>query len=119
MRKVLIHLSILPISLVPLLSYAACSDAGNFGLCNPINVDSISDLIYIVARVVRYIAIPFVIIAIMYSGWLFIGFSAGLPNYTIKGAKDSLWYTVLGAFILLSAELIALAMKNTIESLTN
>jgi hypothetical protein len=80
-------------------------------------VDSISDLIYIVARVVRYIAIPFVIIAIMYSGFAFV-MAGQMKGWDLTYAKSTLWYTVIGAFVLLSAELIALTMKNTIESLT-
>jgi hypothetical protein len=92
--------------------------AADFGLQNPIKVNSISELILIVARVVRYIAIPFVVIAIMYSGWLYIWEAYQSNAKNIQKAHDSLKYTIIGVFILLSAELIALVMRNTIEGLT-
>lgn len=114
-RKISTHIIISTVLLLPLLV-----SAQGIGLQNPIKVNSISELILIVTRVVRYIAIPFVVLAIMWSGWLYIqnevlGGGAGGR----KKANDSLWYTVIGAFILLSAELIALVMRNTIEGLTN
>lgn len=113
MKKIFIHLSVFTILSLPVLVFAE-----DFGLKNPINVNSISDLILIVARVVRYIAIPFVVIAIMYSGYLYIASQVKMTGVGIADAHKSLKYTIIGAFILLSAELVALVMKNTIESLT-
>ena len=110
MKKVLSHIFACTFLVLPLLTFA------DIGLQNPIKVNSISELILIVTRVARYIAIPFVIIAIMYSGWLFVWGSA--TGKGIAEAKSSLKYSVIGAFILLSAELIALVMRNTIDSLT-
>lgn len=110
MKKVLMHIFISTSLSLPFFANA------DIGLQNPIKVNSISELILIVTRVARYIAIPFVIIAIMYSGWLFVWGSA--TGKGIKEAKESLKYSVIGAFILLSAELIALVMRNTIETLT-
>jgi hypothetical protein len=114
MKKILSHILAFTILSLPLFTYAAV------GLQNPLKgVNSISELILIVTRVVRYIAIPFVVLAIMYSGWLFIWNEAmdkGAGGRT--KAKEALWYTVIGAFILLSAELIALVLRNTINSAT-
>ncbi len=114
MKKILSHILAFTILSLPLFAQAAV------GLQNPLKgVNSISELILIVTRVVRYIAIPFVVLAIMYSGWLYVwGSVKGGGAGEIKKAHDALWYTVIGAFILLSAELIALVMRNTIDSLT-
>ncbi len=113
MKKTLTHLIIGTFLTLPLLVSAA-----DIGLKNPIGVDSISGLILIVTRVVRYIAIPFLVIAIMWAGFLFIMGNFQSSPYKIADAKNVLFYTIIGAFILLSAELIGLVMKNTIEGLT-
>lgn len=114
MKKILTHLCIATFLFSPVFVLAQ-----GIGLQNPIKVNSISELILIVTRVVRYIAIPFVVIAIMYSGWLYIyGAAMGGGPGAITKAHQAIKYTIIGAFILLSAELIALVMRNTIESLT-
>jgi hypothetical protein len=92
--------------------------AQGIGLQNPINVNSISDLILIVTRVIRYIAIPFVVIMIMYSGYLYIAADyKSLGGSGIAEANKTLKTTLIGAFILLSSELIALVIRNTINGL--
>lgn len=113
MKKVFSHLFASFVLFLPALVFAQ-----NIGLQNPIKVNSISELILIVTRVVRYIAIPFVVLAIMYSGWLYIWGSVKGSGGDINKAHNAIWWTVIGAFVLLSAELIAQVMKNTIESVT-
>jgi len=113
MKKILIHLSIFALIIVPTFAIAQ-----SVGLKNPVKVNSISELILIVVRVVRYIAIPFVVIAIMFSGYLFISGYAFSKTPDISKAKKTLVYTIIGTFIILSAELVALVMKNTIEGLS-
>jgi hypothetical protein len=54
----------------------------------------------------------------MYSGWLYIWGSVKGSGGDINKAHNAIWWTVIGAFVLLSAELIAQVMKNTIESVT-
>lgn len=117
-KKILTHILVSGIILTPVILFAQGSTA-DIGLKNPVKVNSISDLILIVTRVVRYIAIPFIVVAIMWAGFLFI-LNAVAPSTSGKmNAKSVLLYTVIGAFILLSSELIALVMRNTIEGLTN
>jgi hypothetical protein len=90
--------------------------AQGIGLQNPINVNSISDLILIVTRVIRYIAIPFVVIMIMYAGFDYIwaSYSGSVSNKQ----HERLQWIIIGAFILLSSELIALVIRNTLNGLT-
>ena len=118
MKKILTHVAVAGIILAPVIIFAQGSSA-DIGLKNPVKVNSISELILIVTRVIRYIAIPFIVVAIMYAGFLFIWGQVTAKADGIKNAKTVLLYTVIGAFILLSSELIALVMKNTIEGLTN
>lgn len=117
MKKILIHIGAASIVLLPVLVFA--QGTRDIGLQNPVKVNSISELILIVTRVIRYIAIPFVVIAIMYAGFLYIWNSVFPNSKTKTNANSVLLYTIIGAFILLSSELIALVMKNTIEGLTN
>ncbi len=112
-QKISTHFFIALILCLPLFAYAQ-----NIGIQNPIKVNSISGLILIVTRVVRYVAIPFIVIMIMYSGFLYILPTGWNKPSDHNKANTTLWYTIIGAFILLSSELIALVMKNTIEGLT-
>jgi hypothetical protein len=109
-KKFLIHASIVSILLVPVILSAEA-----IGLKNPIGVDSISGLIRIVVKVIRYIAIPFVVIMIMYAGWLYIW--AGAKGESIADATKALQWTVIGAFVILSAEMIAYVIENTLKSI--
>ncbi len=114
MKKITTHLLATAIISLPFMASAA------IGLQNPLTgVDSISDLMLIVARVVRYISIPFIIIMIMWAGFQYIWASrvAGSSG-GIKDANTQLRWTIIGAFVLLSAELIALVLRNTINSAT-
>jgi hypothetical protein len=112
MNKIFTHIFLATVFSLPLLVSA------DIGLQNPVKVNSISELILIVTRVVRYIAIPFVVIAIMYSGWMYIYAGYTKNSADLSKAHNTIKYTIIGAFILLSAELIALVMRNTIETLS-
>ncbi len=117
MKKFLINLFVFTIILSPVILFA--EGTANVGLKNPIGLTSISQLILIVVRVVRYILIPFVVIAIMYAGWLFLTANLSGIGKGMAEAKKALWSALIGGFIILSAELIAQVMSNTITTLTN
>ena len=117
MKKVLINSFVFLIIISPTFLLAAST--GDIGLKNPIGVTSISELILIVVRVVRYILIPFVVIAIMYAGWQYIWASYQGKGSNMSEANKTLKYILIGAFIILSAELIAEVISNTIKTLTN
>lgn len=99
--------------LFPLIAFGQ-----RFGLENPIEVNSITELIAIVVKVIRYIAIPFVVIMIMYAGFLFLYnavMEKGGDNQ--KDAKNVLFWVVIGAFVVLSAEMIAWVIDGTLKGL--
>ena len=109
----IIGIFFLPILLIPVLSLAQ-----PIGLENPIGVDSISGLIRIVVKVIRYVAIPFVVIMIMYVGFLYLWNSLGSGGGDkMKEVHSKLWWVIVGCFVILSAELIATVMENTIKTL--
>jgi hypothetical protein len=85
--------------------------AQNIGIKNPIEIDTIGDLVTSIVRAVRYLILPFIVLAIMYSGWLYIaaqGNSKGLTK-----ANNALKWTLIGSLIVLSAELISAIITNT------
>jgi len=111
MKKILSHTILFSLISLPLLASAQA-----FGLQNPIGVNSISELIVIVVKVIRYIAIPFVVIMIMYAGWLYLWEGAKGNAKGLEISKNQLFYIIIGAFIILSAEMIALVISNTLNS---
>lgn len=100
--------------LFSLLSLPVLVSAQAFGLQNPIGVNSISELIVIVVKVIRYIAIPFVVIMIMYAGFQYL-LARGNTDKVNKAHGMLLWI-VVGSFVILSAEMIALVISNTLNS---
>lgn len=103
--KILTHLGVAALLLLPTIALAQ-SGGGYIGIKNPAtSVNSISDIITAVVRVVRMVAIPFVVLAIIYSGWLFIA-AQGNPD-KLKSARGVFLWTLIGTLVVLSAELIA------------
>jgi hypothetical protein len=94
-----------------IVALPAVTLAQNIGIKNPAtSIDSISGIVEAVVRIVRTIAIPFIVIMIMYTGWLFIA-AQGNPD-KLKGARTAFLWTMVGTMIVLSAELIASLIKN-------
>lgn len=82
---------------------------------NPINAETIDQLIKEVLQGVIKIAIPIIALAIIYSGFLFV--SARGNEEKLTKAKDALLYTCIGAAILLGAWALAQLISETILAL--
>lgn len=103
-NKIFSHLGAAALLLIPVITFA--QSGGYIGIKNPATgVNSISDIVTAVVRVVRMVAIPFVVLAIIYSGWLFIA-AQGNPD-KLKNARGVFMWTLIGTLVVLSAELIA------------
>jgi hypothetical protein len=99
------HVLAFAVCALPLVAFA------QVGIKNPATgINSISDIIAAVIKVVRLVAIPFVVLAIIYSGFLFVT-AQGRPDKLTK-ARGVLMWTLIGALIVLSSELIAGVLKN-------
>lgn len=91
-----------------------CDTSGK--ICNPIpKITSVPGLIHDILVGVLRIGIPFVALAIIYSGFLFV--AARGNSEKLNKAKDSLVYTVIGAAILLGSWGIAEMISNTMLAL--
>lgn len=82
---------------------------------NPIRFDNLGEFLVEVLGVVIVIALPIIVLAIIYAGFLFV--SAQGDESKIKSAKSIFTWTVIGGGIILGAQVIALAIQATVEAL--
>ncbi|MFA6301174.1 MAG: hypothetical protein WC609_02375 [Candidatus Paceibacterota bacterium] len=84
-------------------------------ICNPINANSIQDLISTILTGMIQVGLPIIALAIVYSGFLFV-FAMGNPE-KLKKAKEALLYTLIGGAVLLGSWAIAKMISGTIVGL--
>ncbi len=82
---------------------------------NPIDADTFKELVEAILKVVVTIGTPIAILAIIYSGFLFVS-AQGKPE-KLKDARIALLWTIVGVAVLLGAQLLATVIKGTIEGL--
>jgi hypothetical protein len=82
-------------------------------LQNPIEANSFQELINDIVFIAMLIGGPLVVLAFVYTGFLFV--KAQGNSTKLSEAKDALLYTVIGAFILLGAQVIASLVGGTVD----
>jgi hypothetical protein len=90
----------------------------NTGIRNPlgdVHINSIPDFIAEVIKTVLLLAIPVIVLAIIYAGFLFV--TAQGNSEKLGKAKKVLLYTLVGAAIILGSFVIANAIKGTVEDI--
>ncbi len=96
----------------PLLFASAECASGQF--CNPIKgANSIEELLAKIIDVAVIILMPLVVLAIIYSGFMFLiarGNKEGLEK-----AKTNFVWVVIGVAVLLGAKLISAILKSTVD----
>lgn len=84
-------------------------------LCNPIGgVDSVGDLIFKVINFVYSLSYAVIAVFLMISGFKFVmaqGSESGITD-----AKNTFKYTIIGAILLIGANVITQVIKNLIDS---
>jgi len=103
---------------VPFLFVYAQPGAGSSvtALENPIGkITSFDVLIKSILNIVMTIGIPIAVLAIIYSGFLFVT-AQGNPE-KLESAKNALLWTVVGTAILLGSWVLATAISSTIGAL--
>ncbi len=78
-------------------------------------VDSVPRFLLALVDLIFLIAVPIIVMCIIYSGFLFV--TAGDNETQIGKARTVFTWTVIGAGVLLGAKAIELAIQNTICSL--
>jgi hypothetical protein len=85
---------------------------------NPLGTNgpqNIPDFIQAIIKIVLIVGVPVVVLAIIYTGFLFVK-AQGNPEEITK-AKKSLLYTLIGAALLLGAFVIANAIGATVKDI--
>ncbi len=87
----------------------------NVTLVNPIEANDFQEFLAKVIHIMYLIGIPITAIMIIWSGFLFV--TAGGDTGKIKTARETFLWTVVGAAILLGAEVISSALIETVKKL--
>lgn len=97
-----------------LLPAVALAQGGGFP--NPLdNISSFPQLFARILEIVAMIAVPFVVLAIVYTGFLFV--TARGNTDKLAEAKQAFFWTVVGALLILGASILAEAIGGTVEEL--
>ena len=101
----------------PILSFAqVAGDAPVVKIENPLlHAQTINELIKTILEGVIKIGMPIIVLAIIYSGFLFV--SAQGNSEKLSEAKRALLYTLIGAAILLGSWAIAQLISETVKAL--
>jgi hypothetical protein len=120
MKKILGLL--LVISMFSLGSFAFAESGGTTAplasaqLQNPIITDTFSDFVALVLERAVEILMPFVVLAFIWSGFLFV--RAQGNEKELEEAKRAIYWSVIGAFILMGAWGFAQIIGTTVSTLT-
>jgi len=107
----LLILGVLGLISIPFVSKAV----DTVTISNPIGSTTLSGFIEEILKIVITIATPIAILAIIYSGFLFVK-ARGNPEGIIK-AREALMWTLIGVAVLLGAQLLSTVIQGTITSL--
>ncbi len=85
-------------------------------LSNPIKFGTFSEFAAGVTKTAVNVLMPFVVLAFIYSGFLFV--KAQGNEKELETAKTAIWYSVIGAFILFGAWGFAQIISETVSTIT-
>ncbi|HRH31262.1 MAG TPA: TrbC/VirB2 family protein [Candidatus Paceibacterota bacterium] len=89
----------------------------DFHIDNPVGgFDNLVDLLVELLKIVMLIIGPIIAVMLIYTGYLFV--TARGNETQLKNAKQMFLYVVIGAAIILGAEIIARAIQATVNGLT-
>jgi len=88
-----------------------------FANINPLGAetDTIPKLVTKILELVVQIGLPIIVLAIIYAGFLYV--KARGNETEVTEAHRTIYYTIIGAAIVLGAAVISAAIKGTIDSL--
>lgn len=90
-------------------------NAGGTKLANPLKVNTIQELLNLILQVVVTLAVPIIVLFIIYSGFLYVT-AQGKPE-AIKKATTAFTWTIIGGVIVLGASLLLTIITNTVNAL--
>jgi len=83
---------------------------------NPLNVDSLRELLEILLTIAVYILFPIIVLMIVYTGFLFVQ-AQGKPD-KIQEARRMLMWTIIGGLIVLGAYALSVGIAATVAEIT-
>lgn len=83
---------------------------------NPLKYNNFSDFVAGVTLAAVQVLMPFIVLAFIYSGFLFV--SAQGNEKKLEEAKKAIWYSIIGAFVLLGAWSFAQIISRTVSLVT-
>lgn len=99
---------------VVLLSSAPYIVSAQIG--NPIEADDLGTLLENIIDILIVIAVPIIVLAIIYAGFLFV--TAGGNEAKLTSAKKILFWAIVGGVILIGARAIAEVVQGTVDEIS-
>lgn len=108
----------LSLFLMPSVTFANDPTGGpqveSVSLDNPLNVDTIEELISGILNIVLILSVPVIVFFIIYSGFLYVT-ARGNPEQ-LKKATTALTYAIIGGVLIIGAVAIAEIVKELVNS---
>lgn len=102
------------IILIPAVSQAVGPQSESITLENPLNVDTIEELIEGILNIVLILAVPVIVFFIIYAGFLYAT-ARGNPEQ-VKKATTALTYAIIGGVLIIGSVAIAEIVKELVSS---
>ncbi len=119
-KKILggLFLSVYAVVFMPMFAFAQLGGSLkiNAKIDNPLKIGTLSDFISEILKIVVTIGTPIAILAIIYSGFLFV--KAQGNETELAKAKEAFFWTIVGVLVLLGAQAIGIAIGGTITAIS-
>ena len=115
-KKTVLFISTL--TLLPGILLAAHAPGAGSGIQNPLKpeISTFSAFLKTLLDIIITIAVPIVVLAIVYSGFLFV--TAQGNETKLEKAKKVIVWTLIGGVLVLGAQVVATAIQGTVKELT-
>ena len=109
---------ILAFFIVPIISWSFDVPGHVSGIQNPLRpeISTFSAFLTTLLNIIITIALPIVVLAIVYSGFLFV--TAQGKETKLEKAKKVIVWTLIGGVLVLGAQVVATAIQGTVKELT-
>jgi hypothetical protein len=96
------------------IAHSACESNPN-KLCNPIAANNITELLTAILDVVVVVSIPVLVLAFIWTGFKFVTAQGNATK--LDQARMNLWYTLLGAGIIIGIKVILAVIQGTVSQI--
>ena len=104
--------------IVPIISWSFDVPGHGSGIQNPLKpeISTFSAFLKTLLDIIITIAVPIVVLAVVYSGFLFV--TAQGNETKLEKAKKVIVWTLIGGVLVLGAQVVATAIQGTVKELT-